>query len=84
MQSFLGSLNHYSRFREDYAIYASILYELRDVDFHVMRKRESVTGDRQEKDLEKDRWSRAHLAFSILKHKIPPAPIFLRHFDPGK
>ncbi|POM64369.1 Reverse transcriptase [Phytophthora palmivora] len=29
MQSFLGSLNYYSRFIEDYAIYASVLYELR-------------------------------------------------------
>ncbi|OWY92660.1 reverse transcriptase, partial [Phytophthora megakarya] len=27
MQSFLGSLNYYSRFIEDYAIYASVLYE---------------------------------------------------------
>ncbi|GMG15734.1 unnamed protein product [Phytophthora fragariaefolia] len=30
MQSFLGSLNYYSRFIEDYAIYATVLYELRD------------------------------------------------------
>ncbi|GMF28917.1 unnamed protein product [Phytophthora fragariaefolia] len=28
MQSFLGSLNYYSRFIEDYAIYAAVLYEL--------------------------------------------------------
>ncbi|OWY94924.1 reverse transcriptase [Phytophthora megakarya] len=28
MQSFLGSLNYYSRFIEDYAIYASVLYEM--------------------------------------------------------
>lgn len=27
MQSFLGSLNSYRRFAEDYAVYASILYE---------------------------------------------------------
>ena len=45
MQSFLGSLNYYSRFLEDYAIYASILYELREVDFHVLRRRLSRTGD---------------------------------------
>ena len=34
MQSFLGSLNYYSRFIEDFAIYASVLYELREADFH--------------------------------------------------
>ncbi|OWY96035.1 reverse transcriptase, partial [Phytophthora megakarya] len=33
MQSFLGSLNYYSRFIEDYAINASVLYELREVEF---------------------------------------------------
>ncbi|OWY97866.1 reverse transcriptase [Phytophthora megakarya] len=32
MQSFLGSLNYYSRFIEDYAIYASVLNELREID----------------------------------------------------
>ena len=34
MQSFLGSLNYYSRFIEDFAVYASVLYELREADFH--------------------------------------------------
>ncbi|OWZ09713.1 LOW QUALITY PROTEIN: reverse transcriptase [Phytophthora megakarya] len=38
MQSFLGSLNYYSRFIEDYAIYASVLYELREIDFAAMMK----------------------------------------------
>ncbi|OWZ02626.1 reverse transcriptase [Phytophthora megakarya] len=38
MQSFLGSLNYYSRFIEDYAIYASVLYELRETDFITMMK----------------------------------------------
>ena len=37
MQSFLGSLNYYSRFIEDFAIYASVLYELREADFHEIR-----------------------------------------------
>ncbi|KAG6586714.1 reverse transcriptase [Phytophthora cinnamomi] len=41
MQSFLGSLNYYSRFIEDYAIYAAILYELREVDFAAMSKAEA-------------------------------------------
>ena len=34
MQSFMGSLNDYSRFIEDFALYASVLYELREADFH--------------------------------------------------
>ncbi|POM71452.1 Reverse transcriptase [Phytophthora palmivora] len=38
MQSFQGSLNYYSRFIEDYAIYAAVLYELREVDFAAMSK----------------------------------------------
>ncbi|OWZ18152.1 reverse transcriptase [Phytophthora megakarya] len=38
MQSFLGSLNYYSRFIEDFAIYASVLYELREIYFAAMMK----------------------------------------------
>ncbi|OWY96323.1 reverse transcriptase, partial [Phytophthora megakarya] len=38
MQSFLGSLNYYSRFIEDYAIYASVLYELQETDFAAMMR----------------------------------------------
>ncbi|POM68881.1 Reverse transcriptase [Phytophthora palmivora] len=38
MQSFLGSLNYYSRFIEDYAIYAAVLYESREIDFAAMSK----------------------------------------------
>ncbi|POM64397.1 LOW QUALITY PROTEIN: Reverse transcriptase [Phytophthora palmivora] len=37
-QSFLVSLNYYSRFIEDYASYAAVQYELRDVDFAAMSK----------------------------------------------
>ena len=33
MQSFLGSLNYYSRFIEDFAVYASVLYELREANY---------------------------------------------------
>ncbi|POM62558.1 reverse transcriptase [Phytophthora palmivora] len=38
MQSFLEGLDYYSRFIEDYAIYAAVLYELREVDFAAMSK----------------------------------------------
>ena len=83
MLSFLGSLNYYSRFLEDYAIYASILYELREVDYHVLRRRVSGTGDTQGEDQDEDRWSRVQVAFSMLKNNIATAPI-LRHFDPDR
>ncbi|OWZ07964.1 hypothetical protein PHMEG_00019572 [Phytophthora megakarya] len=42
MQSFLGSLNYYSRFIEDYAIYALVLYELREVEFAELEKRSDL------------------------------------------
>ncbi|OWY99619.1 reverse transcriptase [Phytophthora megakarya] len=38
MQSFLGCLNYYSRFKENFAVYAAILYELREADFHEIAK----------------------------------------------
>uniref|UniRef100_H3H606 Uncharacterized protein n=1 Tax=Phytophthora ramorum TaxID=164328 RepID=H3H606_PHYRM len=33
MQSFLGALNYYSRFIQDFAVYGAALYQLRDEDF---------------------------------------------------
>ncbi|OWZ09621.1 hypothetical protein PHMEG_00017648, partial [Phytophthora megakarya] len=33
MQSFLGALNHYSRFVQDFAVYAAALYLLKEEDF---------------------------------------------------
>ena len=38
MQSFLGSLSYYSKFIEDFAMYASVLYELRDTEFVKIRQ----------------------------------------------
>ena len=38
MQSVLGSLNYYGRFIEDFALYASGIYELREADFHEIRR----------------------------------------------
>ncbi|ETP31408.1 hypothetical protein F442_19730 [Phytophthora nicotianae P10297] len=89
MQSFLGSINYYSRFIEDLAIYASILYELREVDFHEMSRNPGrKTGDEVQavEDRltdEKDKWDRAQTAFEMLKNKIATAPV-LRHFDPDR
>ncbi|OWY90149.1 reverse transcriptase, partial [Phytophthora megakarya] len=47
MQSFLGSLNYYSRFIEDYAIYAPVLYELREIDFAAMAQKATQARIRQ-------------------------------------
>ena len=33
MKSFLGSLNYYRRFIEDFAVYAAVLYDLGESDF---------------------------------------------------
>ena len=83
MQSFLGSLNYYSRFIEDYAIFASILYELREVDFHSWRSKLKDNGHPTNTDEDDEKWSRVQVAFAMLKNKIATAPI-LRHFDPLK
>ncbi|KAE9305192.1 hypothetical protein PF008_g21782 [Phytophthora fragariae] len=91
MQSFLGSINYYSKFIDDYAIYAAVLYELREVDFAAMSKPETrsrtqnlaAVGDDVEeagKSAEADlRWIRAQKSFSKLKEKVASTPI-LRHF----
>ena len=50
MQSFLGSLNYCSRFIEDIAIYASVLYELREAEFHeILRMDEAESSTRNGK-----------------------------------
>ncbi|KAE9289126.1 hypothetical protein PR003_g25639 [Phytophthora rubi] len=90
MQSFLGSLNYYERFIEDMAIYASVLYELREVDFAAIRDQDgrervgpTITSgeDQQNNQATADpKWVEAKAAFSELKKKIATTPI-LRHFD---
>lgn len=83
MQSFLGSLNYYSRFIEDHAIFASILYELREVDFHAWRCNLKDGDHPVTKGEDEEKWSRVQVAFAMLKNKMATAPI-LRHFDPSK
>ncbi|OWY97213.1 reverse transcriptase, partial [Phytophthora megakarya] len=98
MQSFLGSLNYYSRFIEDYAIYASVLYELREVEFAELEKRsdlrkimdrnDSIPRDHGPPELKltgpvDERWIRAHRDFITLKTRIATTPI-LRHFDEAR
>ena len=87
MQSFLGSLNYYSRFIEDFAVYASVLYELREADFHEIRRNHGIhdlTATTKEAEPgPDDTWLRATTAFTLLKAKIATTPI-LRHFDPDR
>ena len=95
MQSFLGSQNYYSRFIEDFAIYASVLYELREADFHAIRNKSSMimgSGDGCDPDpktgddidlVDRNRWEKATIAFTRLKAKIAATPI-LKHFDPDR
>ncbi|POM73861.1 Reverse transcriptase [Phytophthora palmivora] len=89
MQSFLGSLNYYSRFVEDFAVYAAVLYELRESDFHEMRRANKVDSADLEpgfdptKASEDDRWAKTKTAFIRIKEKIVATPT-LRHFDPSQ
>ncbi|POM66457.1 Reverse transcriptase [Phytophthora palmivora] len=81
MPSFLGSLNYYSRFIEDFAIYASVLYDLREANFYEIAQKVISTGDDEGVVVEEDgRWTEARTAFATLKNKIVNAPI-LQHFD---
>ncbi|GMF52044.1 unnamed protein product [Phytophthora fragariaefolia] len=75
-------LNYYSRFVEDFAIYASILYELREIDFFETsgQAKARLESDDQK---QRDKWTRATKAFVLLKDKIVHAPI-MPHFNPDK
>ncbi|CAH0519194.1 unnamed protein product [Peronospora belbahrii] len=83
MQSFLGSLNYYGRFIEDYAVYALILYQLQEVDFNDCRCRLKAGDSGVTKAEDEGKWFRAQVAFAMLNNKIATSPI-LRHFDPSK
>uniref|UniRef100_H3GWK4 Reverse transcriptase domain-containing protein n=1 Tax=Phytophthora ramorum TaxID=164328 RepID=H3GWK4_PHYRM len=89
MQSFLGSLNYYSRFIEDFAVYAAVLYELREADFHeIVQQNRSIPGEQVAGGVvtraeDADRWVRAKIAFTMLKAKIVSTPV-LKHFDPDR
>ncbi|POM62380.1 LOW QUALITY PROTEIN: reverse transcriptase [Phytophthora palmivora] len=77
----MQSFNYYSRFIEDFAIYASVLYELREADFYEIARKIKSTGDDEGVVAEEDgRWTEAKAVFPTLKNKIVNAPI-LQHFD---
>ncbi|POM80758.1 LOW QUALITY PROTEIN: Reverse transcriptase [Phytophthora palmivora] len=70
MQSFLGSLIYYSQFTEDFAIYASVLYELREADFYEIARRTKSTGDDENVATEEgNTWTEARTAFATLKNR---------------
>ena len=77
MQSFLGSLNYNRRFIEDFAVYAAVLYELRESDFFEIGRSQLAAGDEWSNE---NRWKEAKVAFMMLKAKIATAPM-LKHFD---
>ncbi|POM65029.1 LOW QUALITY PROTEIN: Reverse transcriptase [Phytophthora palmivora] len=84
MQSFLGSLNYYRRFIEDFAVYAAVLYELREISTRsAARKSARGTGGELVPEDGDDRWTQAKVAFTMLKAKIVSTPV-LRHFDPDR
>ncbi|GMF36344.1 unnamed protein product [Phytophthora fragariaefolia] len=61
-------------FIEDFAIYASILSELREVDFFEASRQTKPTLESDDQD-QRDKWTRATKAFVMLKDKIVNAPI---------
>ncbi|GMF33270.1 unnamed protein product [Phytophthora fragariaefolia] len=83
IQSFLGSLNYYQRFIEDFAIYATVLYELSEGDFHEIGRQEesnssgSGTGGVVASTEQADRWTRAKVAFTMLKAKVVNTPVII-------
>ena len=54
MQSFLGSLNYYSRFIEDFATDASALYQLREADVFEISRQRSLDGSALKVETEQD------------------------------
>ncbi|OWZ12939.1 reverse transcriptase [Phytophthora megakarya] len=86
MLSFVGSLNYYSLFIEDFPVHAVIVYELREVDYHEIA-RLKLTGEPEEgtapADQQRDHLTREINAFIIRKAKIFSTPIS-NHFDPGR
>ncbi|GMF48927.1 unnamed protein product [Phytophthora fragariaefolia] len=89
MQSFMGSLNYYRRFIEDLAIYAAVLYALREGNFHEIGRQEENDSSRRGTggvvaSIEQaDRWTRAKFEFKMMKAKLVSTPI-LKHFDPDR
>ncbi|OWZ03775.1 reverse transcriptase [Phytophthora megakarya] len=83
--AFPGSLRAMHCFIEDYAICASVLYELREIDFAAMMKDTSQVRIRQvlEAEIWIPRWIHPYRSVNVLKSKIATTQILL-HFDPDR
>ncbi|OWZ18854.1 reverse transcriptase [Phytophthora megakarya] len=83
------TLIYYSRFIEYFAVYAAILYKLRESDFFELHRQAKIvdrqvqTGDEEQANTEEDGWTGATVAITMLKAKVVSTPI-LKHFDPDR
>ena len=80
MQSFLESLNYYRRFIKDFAVYAAVLYELRESDIFEIGRSQFASGDDWSNE---DLWKEAKVAFTMLKANIATASM-IKHFHPDR
>ena len=64
MQSFLGSLNYYHHFIENVAVYAAVLYELRESNVFEISRSQLAAGYEWSK---KNRLKEAKTALTMLK-----------------
>ncbi|OWZ17551.1 reverse transcriptase [Phytophthora megakarya] len=84
IQSFLGSLNYYSRFIEDYVVYASVEYvDQGSQEDQAIDHQNTLDLEAQDLTEVNPRWIHAYRSFRVLKSKITTTPI-LRHFDPDR
>ena len=61
-------------------MYASTLYELKEVNFNARRSQLNGDDNTTTHDENEERWTRFQVAFAMLKNQIAAAPI-LRYFD---
>ena len=67
---FSGSLNTIAGLLRT-TVYASILYELREVDFHARRNQLKGHNNATSQDDNEERWDRVQVAFACSKIKLP-------------
>ena len=72
-----------SRFIEDKAIYAAIIYELRETKLHKIGRYQRMDKDERSEDKSDYRWKEATMASTLLKAKIATTRT-LRHFYPQR
>ena len=96
----MGSLNYYSRFIRDFAIYASVLYELRETNFFeisqmevgdtistqsIKEDRDPDTEESKERDPPNERTRWKKATIAFTMLKANTATTpILKHFDPDR